>query len=137
MRIKIPDKILTCHFARISLQGKNYRLHGASSKTLASHCWGPELASPSLHVRFWWTKRSLGLFFSGILLFSPVTNFSPFLLTPLIHFLSSCNSVSGVVCRHPCYSQTLSKWFNCPLWRHRDSTSGEYWFDEIGEKGEP
>ena len=38
----------------------------------------------------WWTKRSLGTFFSGFLPFSPAINFIPtFLHTHLIHFIPS------------------------------------------------
>ena len=37
----------------------------------------------------WWTKRGLGMFFSGFLPFFPTTNFiPPFLHTHLIHFAS-------------------------------------------------
>ena len=60
----------------------------------------------------WWTKRSLGRFFSGFLPYSPTTNFiPPFLHTHLIHFvsfhfISICDGATGVVGLHPCYSLT-------------------------------
>ena len=54
----------------------------------------------------WWTKRGLGRFFMGFLPFSPTTNFiPPFLHT---HLIRPCNGASGVVGRHPCYSQTYN-----------------------------
>ena len=51
-------------------------------------------------------------FSRGFSPFSPTTNFiPPFLHTHLIHFvsfhfISPCEGASGVVGRHPCYSQT-------------------------------
>ena len=51
----------------------------------------------------WWTKQSLGRFFSVFLLFSPTTNFiPPFLHTHLIHFsllnfISPCDGATDVV----------------------------------------
>ena len=57
----------------------------------------------------WWTKRGLGRFFTGFLQFFPSTNFiPPFLHTHLIHFISPCDGVSGVVGQHPCYSRTYN-----------------------------
>ena len=60
-----------------------------------------------------YTNLSLDRFFSGFLQFSPATNsISPFLHTHLInlisfHFIRLCDGASGLVSRHPCYSQTL------------------------------
>ena len=63
----------------------------------------------------WWKKRSLGRFFSGLLPFSLPTNFvPPFLDTHLVHFVSfhyicAYDGASGVVARHPSYSQIFNK----------------------------
>ena len=54
----------------------------------------PTAGIPSLRLDHsmwvsWWTKRGLGMFFTGFLPFSPTTNFMPpFLHTHLIHFVS-------------------------------------------------
>ena len=85
-----------------------WRLAGKSCWMLVSHRWGPKFA-------YWWTKRSLGRFFSGFIPFSPTRNFiPPFPHTHLTHFVQFyfirlCDGTSGVVGRHPCYSKTFSK----------------------------
>ena len=59
----------------------------------------------------WWTKRSVGWFILRVSPFSPITSFIPqFLHIHLIHFVSfnfihPCDGASGVVRRHPWYSQ--------------------------------
>ena len=58
-----------------------------------------------------WMKQSLGRFFLGFLPFSSATNFiTPFLHTPVIHFITSAPVlVSDLVGQHPCCSQTFNK----------------------------
>ena len=59
-------------------------------------------------------ESKFGLVFSWFIPFSPARNFIPsFLQTHLIHFvsfhfISTCDVATGVVGRHPCYSQTFS-----------------------------
>ena len=75
----------------------------------------PTARVPSSHLGHsmwvsWWTKWSLGRFFSGFLLSSPsqISFYYFSILISFIHFIYPCASASGVVGRHPCYSQTFN-----------------------------
>ena len=83
------------------------RPRGASGYALASHRWGPEFASRSLHVDFVVDETGLGRFFTGFLPFSPTTNFIPPLLhTHLIHFVFISSALMMV--RHAWSAGTLA-----------------------------
>ena len=93
-------------------------LYGSSVRiglTFALHNWDTEFEFRLFMWVSWWSKWSLSRFTSGFLPFSPATNYIPsFLHTHLIHFVSfhsirSFDNASGVVGRHPCYSQTFNK----------------------------
>ena len=66
---------------------------------------------PSMWVS-WWTKRGLGRFFTGFSRF-PIPqisfhHFSTLISSISFHFICPCDGASGVVGRHPCYSQTYN-----------------------------
>ena len=67
---------------------------------LASHFWGPEFASLSLHVDFMMDETRSGRFLSDFLQFSSTTNSIP----PFLHGLSfiSFHFISSVLIMIPC-----------------------------------
>ena len=55
----------------------------------------------------WWTKRGLDRFSSRFLLLPQISfqHFSTLSSSISFHFISSCEGATGVLGRHPCYSQ--------------------------------
>ena len=102
----------------------------------ATHRWGPEFASRSFNVGFVVDETESGYVFLGV---SPVLPFHRFhsAISPhssysfrfsLFHFFRPCDDASGVVGRHPRYSQTFNKGASSHLTPRPDPASGQVGF---------
>ena len=83
-----------------------FNTSGASGYTLASHRWGPEFASRSLHVWVWvGFSRGFSRFPLPQISFH---HFSTLISSLSFHFSCPCDGAWGVVGRHPCFSRTYN-----------------------------